>query len=252
MKKIIVIVYSLFSMLVFPQTNSTEYFNNGVELYNNGKYEEAIVQFKSIIENGEHSEALYFNLGNSFYKINDIANSIYFYEKALILKPKDRDILNNLAYSQNMLIDKIEKLPTNQVSDFLNYISKILNMQQWLITGLVLWYIFLTTFLLYFFNTKTISKKNYFTFSAIFFSLSILFIFNGINRFENKKKTISAIIFENKIDFRAEPNFRSEILFNLHEGTKVVIQEELNEWGLVEINDGNSGWIELKSIKKIN
>lgn len=252
MKKIIVIVYSLFSMLVFSQTNSTEYFNNGVELYNNGKYEEAIVQFKSIIENGEHSEALYFNLGNSFYKINDIANSIYFYEKALILKPKDRDILNNLAYSQNMLIDKIDKLPTNQVSDFLNYISKILNMQQWLITGLVLWYIFLGTFLLYFFNTKTISKKNYFTFSAIFFSLSIFFIFNGINRFENKKNTISAIIFENKIDFRAEPNFRSEILFELHEGTKVIIKEELNEWGLVEINDGNSGWIELKSIKKIN
>jgi len=142
MKKIIVIVYSLFSTLVFSQTNSTDYFNNGVKLYNNGKYEEAIVQFKSIIENGEHSEALYFNLGNSFYKINDIANSIYFYEKALILKPKDRDILNNLAYSQNMLIDKIEKLPTNQVSDFLNYISKILNMQQWLITGLVLWYFF--------------------------------------------------------------------------------------------------------------
>ena len=252
MKKIIIIVYSLFSTLVSSQTNGTEYFNNGVDLYNNGKYEEAIVQFKSIIENGEHSETLYFNLGNSFYKINDIANSIYFYEKALILSPKDKDILNNLAYSQNMLIDKIEKLPTNQVSDFFNYISKILNMQQWVIIGLMLWYIFLVTFLLYFFNTKTISKKNYFTFSAIFFSLSILFIFNGINRFENKKNTISAIIFENKIDFRAEPNFRSEILFNLHEGTKVIIKEELNQWGLVEISDGNSGWIELKSIKKIN
>ena len=252
MKKIIVIVYSLFSTLVLSQTNSAEYFNNGVDLYNNGKYEEAIVQFKSIIENGEHSETLYFNLGNSFYKINDIANSIYFYEKALILSPKDKDILNNLAYSQNMLIDKIEKLPTNQVSDFFNYISKILNMQQWVIIGLVLWYIFLATFLLYFFNTKTISKKNYFTFSAIFFSLSILFIFIGINRFENKKNTISAIIFENKIDFRAEPNFRSEIFFNLHEGTKVIIKEELYEWGLVEISDGNSGWIELKSIKKIN
>ena len=251
MKKIIVIVYSIFSTLVFSQTNSTEYFNNGVELYNNGKYEEAIVQFKSIIENGEHSEALYFNLGNSFYKINDIANSIYFYEKALMLKPKDRDILNNLAYSQNMLIDKIDKLPTNQVSDFLNYISKILNMQQWLITGLVLWYIFLGTFLLYFFNTKTISKKNYFTFSAIFFSLSIFFIFNGINRFENKKNTISAIIFENKIDFRAEPNFRSEILFELHEGTKLYILSESNTWLNIKAPNNEIGWIEKSSLSEI-
>ena len=63
---------------------------------------------------------------------------------------------------------------------------------------------------------------------------------------------VSAIIFEKKIDFRTEHNYRSEVLFNLHEGTKVIIKEELNEWGLVEISDGNKGWIELKSIKKIN
>ena len=105
MKKIVVIIYLIFSGLVFSQTNNNEYFSNGIDLYNNGKYNEAIVQFKLIIENKEHSEALYFNLGNSYYKINDIANSIYFYEKALKLNPKDRDILNNLAFSQNMLID---------------------------------------------------------------------------------------------------------------------------------------------------
>ncbi|MGY8945793.1 MAG: tetratricopeptide repeat protein [Flavobacteriales bacterium] len=252
MKKIVVIIYLIFSGLVFSQTNNNEYFSNGIDLYNNGKYNEAIVQFKLIIENKEHSEALYFNLGNSYYKINDIANSIYFYEKALKLNPKDRDILNNLAFSQNMLIDKVEKLPRNQVSDFLNNISKILNVQQWLIVGFVFWYFFLATFLLYFFNTKTRLKKNYFTLSAISFIISILFIINGVSRFENNKNTISAIIFEKKIDFRTEPNFRSEILFNLHEGTKVIIKEELNEWGLIEISDGNKGWVELKSIKKIN
>ena len=67
-----------------------------------------------------------------------------------------------------------------------------------------------------------------------------------------KCSTKKYIIFEKKIDFRTEPNYRSEVLFNLHEGTKVIIKEELNEWGLVEISDGNKGWIELKSIKKIN
>ena len=252
MKKIVVIIYLIFSGIVFSQTNNNEYFNNGLDLYNNGKYKEAIAQFKLIIENGEHSEALYFNLGNSYYKINDIANSVYFFEKALKLNQKNNDVLNNLAYSQNMLIYKTGNRPKNQISEFLNDVSKTLNVNQWLMIGFVFLYLFLVTFLLYFLNTKTMSKKNYFTLSLIFFSFSVVFFFNGINKFENNKNMVSAIIFEKKIDFRTEPNYRSEVIFNLHEGTKVIIKEELNEWGLVEISDGNKGWIELKSIKKIN
>mgnify|MGYP005654377185 FL=1 len=151
-----------------------------------------------------------------------------------------------------MLIDKIEKLPTNQVSEFLNSISETLNVNQWLALGITLLYLFLITFMLYFFNSKSVLKKNYFTAFSILFLFSLISIFVGLNKFEKQKFYFEAIIFENKIDFRTEPNYRSEILFNLHEGTKVVIKEELNDWALVEIADGNKGWIELQSIKKID
>ena len=63
---------------------------------------------------------------------------------------------------------------------------------------------------------------------------------------------MSAIIFEKKIDFRTEPNYRSKVLFNLHEGTKVNVKEELNDWTLIQISDGNKGWVESQSIKKID
>lgn len=252
MKKIFVIVCFVSSCFGFSQISNDENFNSGINLYNEGKYLEAINQFNLIIKNGEHSDALYFNLGNSYYKINDLANSIYYYEKALKLKPNDSDVLNNLSYSQNMLIDKVEKLPTNQVSEFFNLISNTLSIDQWLFFGITLLYFFLGTFLLYYFNNKTTSKKNYFTLSLVFVFLSVIFIFIGVNQFENKKNIVSAIIFEKKIDFRTEPNYRSEVLFNLHEGTKVNIKEELNDWTLIQISDGNKGWVESQSIKKID
>ena len=210
------------------------------------------LKFTEIIEKGEHSENLYFNLGNAYYKVNDIANSILYYEKALKLNPRNKDVLNNLAFSQNMLIDKIEKLPTNQVSEFLKSISQTLNVNQWLTLGFILLYLFLIIFILYFFSSKSVLKRNYFTAFSVLLSLSLIFIFVGLNKFEKQKSYLEAIIFENKIDFRTEPNYRSEVLFNLHEGTKVVIIEELNDWALVEIDDGNKGWIELQSIKKID
>lgn len=252
MKKIILLIYLISSGLLFSQHENEENFNKGVDLYNSGNYNEAIIKFTEIIEKGEHSENLYFNLGNAYYKVNDIANSILYYEKALKLNPRNKDVLNNLVFSQNMLIDKIEKLPTNQVSEFLNSISQTLNVNQWLTLGVILLYLFLIIFILYFFSSKSVLKRNYFTAFSVLLSLSLIFIFVGLNKFEKQKSYLEAIIFENKIDFRTEPNYRSEVLFNLHEGTKVVIIEELNDWALVEIDDGNKGWIELQSIKKID
>ena len=74
----------------------------------------------------------------------------------------------------------------------------------------------------------------------------------AVIKFENQSSNVEAIIFEKKIDFRTEPNYRSEIQFNLHEGTKVTIKEELNDWVSVELSNGASGWMESKSIKKID
>ena len=107
-------------------------------------------------------------------------------------------------------------------------------------------------FLFYYFNVKSSIKKKYFFTSLVSLFLSLSFIYNGISLNNNKQSNLFAIIFDEKIDFRSEPNYRSEILFNLHEGTKVQVKEELSDWSLVEILDGNKGWIESSSIKKIN
>ena len=85
---------------------------------------------------------------------------------------------------------------------------------------------------------------------SLFFATG--FISLGIAKNLNHKSNLYAIVFDQKIDFRTEPNDRSEVLFNLHEGTKVLIKEELNDWVFVEIQDGNKGWIETQSIKKID
>ena len=251
MRNILIVLCLMFFGNVFSQSSNQEYFNNAVELYNEGDYKKAIESFLIILENGEHSESLYFNLGNSYYKLNDIANSIFYYEKALQINPSNKDVLNNLSFSQNMLIDKIENLPKNQVVQFLNYISNMLSINQWLYIGILFLYFFVIVFLVFYLSSNSTTKKNFFISSLLFSILAILSISIGVNKYENKKDRIEAIIFENKIDFRSEPNYRSEVLFNLHAGTKVIVLEQLNDWVQIEVKDGNKGWIELQSIKKI-
>ena len=101
--------------------------------------------------------------------------------------------------------------------------SNFFSINHWILIGIISLYLSLALFLLYFFKNDTKSKKKYFTFSSIFFCVTIISILTGLTKHENQKSNIEAIIFDKKIDFRTEPNYRSEVQFNLHEGTKVLI-----------------------------
>ena len=194
MKNYIILIILFFSVSSFSQSNNEIIFKKGIDNYNIGNYNESIENFLEIIKNGEHSKELYFNLGNCYYKINDIANSIYFYEKALKLDSNDIDIYNNLAFTQNMLIDKIDELPVNQLSNFFNIISNFFSINHWILIGIISLYLSLALFLLYFFKNDTKSKKKYFTFSSIFFCMTIISVLTGLTKHENQKSNIEAII----------------------------------------------------------
>ena len=89
-------------------------------MYNEGQYHEALDKYSTILESGNHSAELYFNMGNSHYKLNNIAPSIYYFEKALLLEPNDKEISNNIAFARNMTIDSIEKVPDVGLSSLIN------------------------------------------------------------------------------------------------------------------------------------
>ena len=117
MKRLLYILVFLFSLSSIAQNGSL--FEQGKERYKQEKYQEAIDSWMKIVENGEHSANLYFNLGNAHYKLNNVGPSIYYYEKAAQLSPIDRDTKTNLAFAENSRIDAIEPLATSLI--FINH-----------------------------------------------------------------------------------------------------------------------------------
>ncbi|WP_337251769.1 tetratricopeptide repeat protein [Maribacter halichondriae] len=114
MKKLMTFLLLLICFSVSGQNEAL--FSEASKAYNGGNYENAIQNYLEILENGQHSAEVYFNLGNSYYKLNQIAPSIYYYEKALLLRPNDSEIKNNLAYAQNMTLDAIDEMPETGLS----------------------------------------------------------------------------------------------------------------------------------------
>ena len=115
-------------MEIVVRTENELNFKSGVELYNNGNYNEAINSFVKIINNGEHSGSLYFNLGNSYYKLNDTPNSIYYFEKALKFDLGARGLR---SICESVMLDAMYEIPSQKSKKELvissSYVNKKLN-----------------------------------------------------------------------------------------------------------------------------
>lgn len=226
-------------------------FEQATSAYNDGDYEKAITHYLEILDNGEHSASLYFNLGNSYYKINQIAPSIYYYEKALLLKPNDPEIRNNLAYAQNMTLDAIEKMPQTGFSKIYGKITGFLSFDQWAISAVVFTILFVALYIAFFYFRYASRKRIAFIsgmISLIFALISVVFAFVQYNDFRRDRP---AIIFSEEVTIKSEPNNRSQEVFTLHEGTKIHVLDSLNEWKKIRIEDGKTGWLMDTDIKML-
>lgn len=226
-------------------------FEQGKKMYKAEKYQQAIEQWNKIIDNGEHSASLYFNLGNAHYKMNNIGESIYYYEKALQISPNDRDIKNNLAFAQNATVDDIEPLPETIFSKWYGSLSGIFTYNGWARLSLLFSIGFVILFLVYY-NSIVEGKKRLFFAGSIIFLVFLMVSFTmAFMIFDQAKNDQPAIIFSEKIDVRSEPNLGSEVSFSLHEGTKVQIISKDGDWARVEIPDGKDGWIPNLAFKEL-
>ena len=83
-------------------------YYEGLEAYKNGQYELAIQNFEQILSKDWESSTLYYNLGNAYYQMNDISNSIWSYEQCLKLDPFNKDAEYNLKLANINVRDKID------------------------------------------------------------------------------------------------------------------------------------------------
>ncbi|MCX2718373.1 tetratricopeptide repeat protein [Lentiprolixibacter aurantiacus] len=226
-------------------------FDSATVAYNNGDYEKAISYYMEILDEGQHSAALYYNLGNSHYKLNQIAPSIYYYEKALLLAPNDQEIRNNLVYAQNMTLDAISPLPETTLSRFYKQVTGILSFDGWSYLAVVFVLAFVLSYILFYYLRSSTHKRIAFISSLIAITLTVISVVIAFLRYQDFMEDQPAIIFDEEVNVKAEPNERSEIAFTLHEGTKVNVLEEFDAWKKIELSDGQTGWMLSESLKEL-
>lgn len=250
MKQFTVLILFMYFYGVSAQSNEI-LFAQANKHYNSGEFQAALEMYESIVNDGLHSAEVYFNMGNTYYKMNRTAPAIYNFEKALLLAPHDKDIINNLAFAQNMTVDNISALPEDEVSSFFNTLIYAFTIDGWAYIATIGLLFFLFFFLLYYLNNFTSTKRIFFGASLIALVLGLASMAFAYQQQHAQKKVQAAIIFEKEITFRSEPNFRSEEIVLLHEGTKLYIVETIEDWAKVKLANGTLGWMPKEAIKAI-
>lgn len=207
--------------------------------------------YAELLKEGEHP-AIYYNLGNSYYKQGNIAKAILNYERALLLQPSDADIRFNLELARTKTVDKI--VPQSEMF-FVRWYHALVNsasVDGWAYTGVSAFILMLLLVTLYLLSGKIIFKKVGFFGALCMFVVTLLaniFAWQQHEKFSDRR---AAIVMTTSVAVKSTPNASGTDLFILHEGTRVeVVDASMKEWKEIRIADGKVGWMPAKAIEMI-
>ncbi|HOO83463.1 MAG TPA: tetratricopeptide repeat protein [Prolixibacteraceae bacterium] len=221
------------------------------ELYSNNEFEKALSMYQQLVAEKYSSATLFYNLGNSYYKTGNITKAIINYERALLLAPNNNDIKYNLALANQYIVDKIEPLPTPFFVKWWRSIVNLSDTDGWAKTSIAAFVLMLVFALFFFVSGIPGVKKTTFSLAIVMLVFSLLTLLFTIQQNQQIKNRTHAIIVTPTVTVKASPNESGTDLFVIHEGLKVNITNQVNNWVEIRLEDGNSGWVNPTVLEKI-
>lgn len=223
----------------------------GDSAYVRNDYASAIQIYESLLKKGEAAE-VYYNLGNSYYKVGDIAKAILNYERALLLQPGNADIRANLEIARSKTIDKVVSVPDIFFVAWTKSLINCLSVDAWARLGVAFFILLLVSFSFFFFSKQIMWKKSGFIAGLI---CLVLVVVSNVFASEQKSKLMNrneAIILSPSVTVRSTPSESGTSLFILHEGHKIEIKDNsMREWKEIRLEDGKVGWVPTSAIEVI-
>lgn len=252
MKRIIIVTALLLMSVVgaVAQT-SAERWEVGNKAYIDGNYDKAIEEYTAILDGGEYSMKLYYNLANAYFKTGAMGKAILYYNKALRIAPSQEDIRHNLTLAEAQTKDRIAVIPEFFLNRWLRTMRNSMSCTAWSVLSLVWLGVMLAFGLLFLLALRIIWRKVGFYGALCVFVLFVATTSFAVSSRNDMLSHSEAIVMGTAISVKSSPDRSATDLFVLHEGTKVKVLTEVDEWVEVVIADGKKGWTLKSNIETI-
>lgn len=227
-------------------------YRSANDSYAAGNWQDAVESYSSVESLGLESAALYCNLGNAWYKAGDVAKAILYYERALKLDPSYSDARYNMTVVSDYIQDRIEPVPEFILKTWARNLCYALDSDAWAVAGLVFLAVVAVSLLLLFLSASLAWRRTGFFAAIVFFLFSLTSLSCAFWQKADYSRKDGAIIMAPVVSVKSSPSSEASTdLFILHEGTKVLILDEVGDWRNIELADGRQGWMQSADMEII-
>ena len=253
MKRVFIYAVLLLASVVAraAEPTSLERWDAGNKAYIDGNYEKAVEEYVAILNGGEYSAELYYNLANAYFKQNAVGKAILYYNKALRMAPSQEDIRHNLAIAEAQTKDRIVVIPEFFLNRWMRIVRNSMSCMVWSLLSLVALALVLSFGLIFLLASRVKLRKAGFYCALCAGVLLVVTISFAASSRNDMLTHEEAVVMSSAISVKSSPDRSAVDLFVLHEGTKVRVEAEMDEWCEVVIADGKKGWTERKNIEEI-
>jgi tetratricopeptide (TPR) repeat protein len=225
-------------------------FQQGVQAFQNGSYADAITHFENAAKQGQVSASLYYNLGNAYYKTDEIGRAMLNYERARRLAPNDADIDFNLQVAQLRVVDKIASPETDYLSKVFRSFKNMFTLPQWTLLAIILYVLLAALLIIRLLVKNTFSLIARHAVLPVVIVLVVASFFLGL-RIHEDATIKEAIILDKNVAVLSGPLADATEVFALHEGVKVRIMDRSGEYVRIRLSDGKDGWVSGRTLETI-
>ena len=236
---------------VSAQNDVSSLWNMAGEAFAAGQWQNALNYYQMIEGENLESADLYYNIGNAYFKLDDIPHAILYYERALKLDPAHDDAAHNLEIARQMTLDKIDVVPDFILVSWFRGIRQGLSADAWAWITLALAAIVGVLFLLFRIGGSTALRTVSFIGACIFAVLTVGTFLFSLQQKRAITRQDSAIVTTPVCSVKSSPAEGGKTVFVLHEGTKIRLLDNVGDFAKISIADGRQGWASTSTFEVI-
>jgi len=227
--------------------SATALFQKGNENYEAENFDQAIEEYQKIVDLGIKNSRVFYNLGNAYFRKNQLGKAILNYRRALSLDPRDEDSIANLRFAKLFTLDKIEEQRFNPLSNLLHWFLNLWSVDELTILVSLSYCLSIALGILILFRRSKRALLLGLTLCLVVFiiflsSLAIKLYFNSV---------ISGVLIAPQVEVRSGPGGDYILQFTGHEGLEFQIKGEAEGWYRISLPNGVKGWIPKEAVEII-
>ncbi len=220
--------------------------------YERGEYADAAQQYEALIDRGYEDATLYYNLGNAYFKNDELGRAVLNYLRAEELSPRDADIRANLDLARGRAVDHVESGGESLFASVSNVARRWLTVGEIGAISLLLWVasaLATGTLIVWRAVPRRTALRNGAMIASAATLLSLLLLLSTIYANPNDD---SAVVVVSTIDVVSGPGEQYETEFTLHGGAQVRLVDSRQGWVRIALpGDDLQGWAPSNAVEAV-